>query len=485
VRSDGNRLAAAARHWLIGPPHVDRLTITHCVHAAAETFFTVSMAGSIFFSVSPDAARPRVLLFLVLTLGPFLVMAPLVGPFVDRIRGGLPTTMVATFAVRTLLALLLAQNLRTLWLFPLAFGVLVVAKTYTVSRNALVPTLVDNEQDLVAANARLSRSATFASAVAASIAVWVFAATSGVWTLRVAAVLYVVGAICAWRVRSVTEPLEPVGVDAFVELVQPDVSGAVWDMIALRAAIGFALFQFGFSLRAEGAAAWVLGAVIFANGFGGFTGTVVSPWLRKVVSERGMFTLALVGSATMAAICGIVFTGVTLVATVFVLGLAVSIGRRALDATIQRDAPRARRGQVYASIETWLELAWVGAACLAVALRVETWIGVLSLAGFLVTVLVIHLRRRRGLEILRPVVAAPLPERLLLRADTLADHRFYDEAIAVALTALQEVDPEQPPPMSAEERRQLAAAEADVQREAARALIQQVRELVTAALRPD
>lgn len=475
MRSDGSRLAEAARTWLIGPPHIDRLTITHCVHAAAETFFTVSMAGSIFFSVSPDAARPRVLLFLVLTLGPFLVMAPLVGPFVDRIRGGLPTTMVATFFVRALLALLLAQNLRTLWLFPLAFGVLVVAKTYTVSRNALVPSLVDNEQDLVAANARLSRSATFTSALAAAAAVWVFAAASGTWTLRIAAIVYVVGAVCALRVRAIAKPLEPIGVDAFVELVRPDVSGAVWDMLALRAAIGFALFQFGFSLRAEGAAAWVLGAVIFANGFGGFTGTVISPWLRKLMSERGMFTLALVGSATMAAVCGIVFTGATLIATVFVLGLAVSIGRRALDATIQRDAPRARRGQVYASIETWLELAWVGAACLAVALRVETWIGVLFLAGFLVIMLVVHLRRRRGLDILRPVVAAPLPERLLLRAETLADHHYYDEAIAVALTALQEAAPDHPPPISVDERRQLTLAEAEVQREAARSLLQEVR----------
>lgn len=479
MTSEEGSPARSARNWLIGPPHVDRLTITHCVHAAAETFFTVSMAGSIFFSVSPDAARPRVLLFLVLTLGPFLVMAPLVGPFVDRVRGGLPTTMVATFIVRTVLALLLAQNLRTLLLFPLAFGILVVAKTYTVSRNALVPSLVGNQQDLVAANARLSRSATFASGLAAAVAVWVFAAFSGAWTLRVAAIVYVVGAVCAWRVRAVAKPLEPVGVEAFVELVQPDVSGAVWDMIALRAAIGFALFQFGFSLRAEGAAAWVLGAVILANGLGGFTGTVVSPWLRSKMSERSMFTLALVGSTTMATVCGIAFSGPTLIATVFVLGLAVSVGRRALDATIQRDAPRARRGQVYASIETWLELAWVGAACLAVALRVETWIGVLFLAGFLAIVAVIHLRRRRGLDILRPIVAAPLPERLLLRAETLADHHYYDEAIAVALTAFEEAVPEATPPMSATERRQLAYAEVSVQRDTARRLIGEVRTALT------
>ena len=35
---------------------------------------------------------------------------------------------------------------------------------------------------------------------------------------------------------------------------------------------------------------------------------------------------------------------------------------------------------MYASLETRLELVWVLAACLAVAVRVETWIGVLALS---------------------------------------------------------------------------------------------------------
>ncbi len=426
------------RHWILGPPGLDRLTITHCTHSAAEAFFTVSMAGSIFFSVSPDAARPRVLLFLVVTLAPFLVMAPLIGPFVDRVRGGLVATMTASFVVRAVLAVLLAENLRSLLLFPLAFGILVVAKTYTVTRNALVPSLVAHEHDLVAANARLSRTATFVGGLAAVLALATYGAASGAWTLRVGAIVYVVGALAAWRVRTVTHTLEPVVADAFVELVQPDVSGALRDMVALRASIGFALFHLGFSLRAAGDPAWVIGAVILANGVGGFTGTVVSPFLRRTMSERSMFTAALTGAASAMLITGLAFNRFTLVGAVFVLGLAVSVGRRALDATIQRQAPHARRGQVYAGIETWLELAWVAAACLAVAMRVAPWIGVLALAAFLAVVAFAHLRQRVGLRLLRPVAAAPLPERLLLRAETLADHHFHDEAIVVALAALEE-----------------------------------------------
>lgn len=430
------------RHWrtrlrdaMLGSGRQPRLTITHCLHSAAEAALTVSLAGSIFFSVSPDAARPRVLLFLVLALAPFLVMAPLIGPVVDRLRGGLATTMVATFAIRAVLALLIAANLRNLLLFPLVFGVLVVAKTYTVARNALVPSIADSDDDLVAFNARLSRTATIAGTVAAAAAVAVFGWTSAEVTLVLAAALYVAGAVAAWRVRRVSRRIEPIDVEAIVELVQPDVGGAVWDMMALRAAVGFAIFQFGFSLRAEGAPAWVIGLVIGANAIGGFAGTVVSPALSRRIGERSMLTAALVVSALAMTMSGLAYRSATLIGAIFLLGLSASVGRRALDATIQRKAPHARRGQVYAGLETRLELAWVVAACLAVALRVATWIGVLALAAFLVVTALVHLRRHTGLAVLRPVRTVPLRDRLLLRAETLAHHGFHDEAVLVARMA--------------------------------------------------
>lgn len=423
------------RHSMLGPGRQARLTVTHCLHSAAEAALTVSLAGSIFFSVSPDAARPRVLLFLVLALAPFLVMAPLIGPVVDRLRGGLAATMIATFVIRAGLAMLVAANLRSLLLFPLVFGVLVVAKTYTVARNALVPSIAEPGDDLVAFNARLSRTATIAGTAGAAVAVALFGWTSAAVTLVFASALYLAGALAALQVRKVASRIEPVDVDAIVELVQPDVGGAVWDMMALRAAVGFAIFQFGFSLRDEGASAWMLGLVIGANAIGGFGGTVVSPLLSRHMTERTMLTAALVVSASAMTMSGVVHRQITLVGAMFMLGMSASVGRRALDATIQRRAPHARRGQVYAGIETRLELAWVAAACLAVALRVATWIGVLALAAFLVVMALVHLRRHAGLAVLRPVRTVPLHDRLLLRAETLANHGFHDEAVLVARLA--------------------------------------------------
>lgn len=429
------RILDATGEWLLGPGPQARLTAVHCAHSAAETFFTVAMAGSIFFSVSADAARPRVLLFLVLTLAPFLVMAPLIGPFVDRVRGGLPAVMMTTFVLRAVLALALARHLRDALLFPLAFGILVLAKTYTVARNALVPSIVEDEEDLVAANSRLSRTATIAGAIAASLAVVLYRTMSAGATLVVGAVLYGAGVAATWWVRAVARPVPPLDHDAELELVRPDVSGAVRDMMALRAAVGFVVFHLGFSLRAEGEPAWVLGAVLLANASGGFTGTVVSPWLRRHRPERTMLTGALLAPVAGMALCGLLFGRTMLIASVFVLGLSASVARRALDATMQRFAPHARRGQVYASLETRLELVWVLAACLAVAVRPRTWVGVSVLAVFLLLAALVHLRRNRVGAELGAVGLVSLADRLIMRAEVLAERGYHDEAIVLARAA--------------------------------------------------
>lgn len=417
--------------WLFGTGRIAALTRIHSVHSAAESCFVVSLAGSIFFSVSPDAARPRVLLFLTLTLAPFLLVAPLLGPVVRRVRGGLSATIFASFVVRAVLALAIADQLRTLALFPLVFASLVTSKAYSIVRNAAVPALVDDADQLVDANARISRTATITGALAASLALALFTVASAEATLVLAAVVHVAGALLTFRVGRINSPSRAAEQVALVELDQPDVTDAVADMMALRAAAGFALFQFGFSLRSGGEPAWVVGAIIAGNSFGAFVGTFLAPMLRRRHPERTMFTMVLLAAAGVAAIGGLFFGRVTLLITIVVLGASVSIGRRALDATIQSQAPDARTTGAYARIETKLELAWVLAACVAVAIRVDSWVGVLVLAGFLVGAAVVHIVRTSGSEH-QDVQQAPLDLRLLQRAELLGSHGFHDEAIVIA-----------------------------------------------------
>src|SRR5487761_696152 len=55
---------------------------------AADMFVTVALAGTIFFSTSVDQARGRVVLFLIVTMAPFAVLAPFIGPALDRVQQG-------------------------------------------------------------------------------------------------------------------------------------------------------------------------------------------------------------------------------------------------------------------------------------------------------------------------------------------------------------------------------------------------------------
>src|ERR1700750_1561986 len=55
---------------------------------AGDAFVAVSLAGTIFFSTSVDQARGRVVLFLLVTMAPFAILAPFIGPALDRMQQG-------------------------------------------------------------------------------------------------------------------------------------------------------------------------------------------------------------------------------------------------------------------------------------------------------------------------------------------------------------------------------------------------------------
>ena len=109
-------------------------------------------------------------MYLALTMAPFAVVAPLLGPAIDRARGGRRLMILATVIGRGLLAFLMIRNITSLWLFPLAFAILVLQKGYSVAKSAVVPALVRNDDDLVGANSRLALLSAVASMAGATIA---------------------------------------------------------------------------------------------------------------------------------------------------------------------------------------------------------------------------------------------------------------------------------------------------------------------------
>jgi hypothetical protein len=118
---------------------IGRLALTHVLMTAGDTLFAVSLAGSLFFSISPTAAKDKVLLYLLLTMGPFAVVAPALGPLVDRSRGARRAMVVSSALGRAVLCPFIARDIHSLLLFPEAFVMLVLSKVYLVTKGALVP----------------------------------------------------------------------------------------------------------------------------------------------------------------------------------------------------------------------------------------------------------------------------------------------------------------------------------------------------------
>ena len=177
---------------------LDRLIELTAAGAAADAFVAVALAGTLFFSTSVDQARGRIALTLLITMAPFAVLAPFIGPMLDRVRDGRRYILMGTLLARGLLCWGMAgaaSHNDTLTLLPAAFGVLVLQKAYGVTRSAVTPRLLPAKITLVSANARISLAALIASTLGAAAAAGVsFIAGGGSsgagWVLRAGTVVY-------------------------------------------------------------------------------------------------------------------------------------------------------------------------------------------------------------------------------------------------------------------------------------------------------
>ena len=147
----------------LSEPRVDvtspfgRLALAHVLSLAGDALIAMSLAGTLFFDVDPAEARWKIALYLVFTMAPFAVVGPLIGPAMDRAKGGHRMVMVGAAVGRAVVALLMIATVSndSLLLFPEAFVMLVLAKTYQVAKAAIVPTVVDSDAALVEANSKL------------------------------------------------------------------------------------------------------------------------------------------------------------------------------------------------------------------------------------------------------------------------------------------------------------------------------------------
>jgi MFS family permease len=187
------------------------------VGSAGDAFVTVALAGTLFFSTSLDQARGRVALTLVVTMAPFAVLAPLIGPMLDRMQQGRRYLLAGTLLARGLLCWAMAGAVLhndTVTLLPAAFGVLVLQKAYGVTRSAIAPRLLPAEITLVTANARTGMASLIASTVAAPLAAGIYyllggGADGAAWVLRLGTVVYLAAVALSFRVPEQVDTPEP------------------------------------------------------------------------------------------------------------------------------------------------------------------------------------------------------------------------------------------------------------------------------------
>lgn len=349
---------------------------------AGDALVAVALANTVFFKVPVGEARGRVALYLLLTMAPFALLSPLVGPLLDRTRAGRRWAIAGTFGGRAVLAWTMAQAPNGLRVYPAAFSVLVLAKAYGVAKSAAVPRLIPEDGTLVGANARITATAIASSTVAAMLGLGLGAVAGYDWTLRIAAAVFVIGIVLAVALpRAVDSANDPATrQELSAPRFPPAVREALLAAVSVRALAGFLTTYLAFLLRRRGSNVDV-GLLAASVAVGSAAGTALGAGLRRTAPER----LLLVAVTVAAAFCAAGswrYSLVTALLAALAAAVAGSLAKIALDATLQRDFGDEVRGQAFARSETVLQLSWVagGAVGLALPLSGEYGLGLAAVA---------------------------------------------------------------------------------------------------------
>ncbi len=456
-RSDQfKRLVRAALHDLFDQRSpVGRLALTHVMMTAGDTLFAVSLAGSLFFSISPEAAQDKIILYLLLTMAPFAVVAPALGPLIDRSRGARRAMAVTSAAVRALLCPFLAHDVHSLLLFPEAFAMLVLSKVYLVTKGALVPEMAAQgllrspgapprprsgepapPVDLASLNARLGLLASLAGFVAAGPAVAALKLGGASSVLWLDVVVFAAAAVAAGRLpvrsrrlagRAAAGAPRPVpdsttaglpsvptagraggpGTDwaeeqADLAVFRPVAGGevmvALMPMSLLKALGGFLTFLFAFGLRRAHAPTWWFGLLLGAVTLGAVVGVLLVAQLRRFLSEQQILLSALGLVAVVSSVAAAFPSRWIQALVAFGVGIAGAVAKPSFDALVQQYVDESSQGRAFARFETQFQLVWVLGSFVPVVLTLAIEVGNVVMAVTAVVGALVYLSSRRALR---------------------------------------------------------------------------------------
>ena len=364
---------------------------------AGETAMTLALADSLFLSISPDAARTKVILFLAVSMAPFAIVAPFVGPLVDRMRGGQRMVVLMVAILRAFVLIGMMRSLDSLALFPLAFASLVLAKTYSIAKSSLVPSTISDPDGLVAANSKLGQVAGITGFIVV-IPVGLLQLISSQVALGFGVIAFLGAALNAKRLPKSVVATTPADALETEELHSASVVAAANAMRVLRGIVGFMFFHLAFWLRREIAGTAWFGLAIGLSGLATLGANFAGPSLRKKMRVETMLLLALVsvgmvgiGTAWYGRITG----GILLAA---VVNAAAAMGRLAFEATVQSGAPDANRGRAFSRFETQNQMAWVAGGLVPVIFAPAGWVG-FAVVGVVGIAGAVMYARMRGMTI--------------------------------------------------------------------------------------
>jgi MFS family permease len=446
------RRTAAFVHRLTGAQGADRTGLGTLVEmtaasGAADAFVTVALAGTIFFSTSVDQARGRVVLFLIITMAPFALLVPFIGPALDRIQQGRKFVLAGTMLTRGLLCYAMSANVaNSVTLLPAAFGILVLQKAGGVVKASVTPRLLPADLTLVTANARSGLISIATSTAAAGLAAGVQYAGGAAWTLRAGTVIYLVAMALALRLPGqvdvplpvvATVPGPPLPGAPFpgaplpgapplaagapprkghwrtLASVGPVVAEAMAVNAVLRAFSGYILFLLVFLVRSVNLGTvlhhpvshnFALGALALGLAAGSLSSMVLGSFFRGRAPQLIMFTVLAV-APVVTAVCAWSFGLLAAVIVEFTAIFCASLAKLGQDSIVGHEIGDEIRSSTFSVSETLNQVANVagGLAGVLVSMLDNGQAGLAIVAGVMVVALVLLIvRRRQRVRVLDP-----------------------------------------------------------------------------------
>jgi len=384
------------------------LTYAVMLNYASSATMAVGLANTLFFSAATAESRTKVALYLLITVAPFALIAPVIGPMLDRIQRGRRIALAVSCAGQALLAVMMALHFNDWLLYPAALGTLVLSKSFDVLKAAVTPRLLPSGITLSKTNARLAVFGLAAGAVFGVVGVGfanLFGSPGALWFT---AVLCVADAALCLRIPAwveVTEGEVPASLRAEPRRPKRQPMGrhvvvGLWGNGSIRMMTGFLMLFPAFVIKSmeehsPGRQLLLLGLVGAAAGIGSFAGNAIGARLQ--FGKPDQVVVACLGGALAGGVLAAISGNVTTVAiAALVAAVASGLAKISLDATIQNDLPDASRASAFGRSETILQLAWVLGGALGVLLPTMFWVGFTVVSALLALGLAQTMLTRNG-----------------------------------------------------------------------------------------